>query len=89
MILTVGELKKYLQDVPDNIVFGTMGFAKNAEIEIYTPKRFLYIKSTKKGVSDKLVLNSMGTHWNEHWAKENDGEYAGYVDQSDYKLHLK
>lgn len=89
MILTVGELKKYLHDIPDEVVFGTMSFADDAEIEIYTPKRFLYIKATKLGVSDKFVLNNMGTHWNEEWASKNHAEYAGYVDNSDYKLHLK
>lgn len=89
MILTVGELKRYLQDIPDDAIFGTMHFADKAEIQTYAPKRFLLLQSGKKGYDGPMfVLNNMGTHWNEEWAQKNDANYVGHVDSRDYKLHL-
>ena len=52
------------------MIVGSMGFAKNAEIELFAPKRILITEDAKG--NKFFVINNMGTHWNEQWAKNND-----------------
>lgn len=85
MALTVGQLKKYLQDVPDDTVFGAMSFADKAEFQTFSPKRFLYL--SRVNCKNIVVINQMGTHYNDVWEKENKSTLLGWVDAADYKLH--
>lgn len=88
-ILTVGELKKYLQDIPDDTYFGFLSFGHKS-VEVFSPKRFLYLKSLPLGYGKNLfVCNTMGTHYNDKIASKSKTEYLGFVDDSDFKLHLK
>jgi len=77
MLLTVGQLKKLIQNVPDNYLFGTMDFASDNEIKLYAPKRGLLLEAFD---SKYLVLNNMGTHWDDKWSR-NEFFLRGSVDR--------
>ena len=83
MALTVGELRKYLSDesISDDTIFGIMEFANNNSIKTLSPKRFLLVDSGVKGWDKKmLIVNQMGTHWNnEDWGKRNDSKIIGVL----------
>jgi len=84
--MTIKQLKKAIENAPDDAIFGTMDFANGYEINTLLPKRFLLLESNGKQM---YVANNMGTHWNEQWAKENNAKYIGYADRDDeYKLHI-
>lgn len=77
MLLTVGQLKSMLQNVPDKCLFGSMDFASR-DFKLYAPKRGLLVE--RQG-SQYLLLNNMGTHWDEKWAYNGEFKLIGSVDR--------
>ena len=78
MFISVKKLKQLLETCDDNMIVGSMGFAKNAEIELFAPKRILITEDAKG--NKFFVINNMGTHWNEQWSKNNDMKLSEYID---------
>jgi hypothetical protein len=77
MLLTVGQLKSMLQNVPDECLFGSMDFA-SSEFKLYAPKRGLLVEGQG---SQYLLLNNMGTHWDEKWTYNGEFKLIGSVDR--------
>lgn len=67
MLLTVGQLKKILKDIPDDALFGSMDFANNNEIRLFAVKRYLLLQEKEDYY---FVMNNMGTHWDERWGNK-------------------
>ena len=70
MILTVKDLKKALEEVPDDALISSMSFGRNRELQLFTPKRFFIGKSNNG--TKLFIINEMGTHWDKEWAEKND-----------------
>ena len=77
MLLTVGQLKQLIQNVPDDYLFGSMDFASK-EFKLFAPKRGLLVEGED---SKYLLLNNMGTHWDERWTFEGTFKLIGSVDR--------
>jgi len=74
--MKIKELKKLIENVPDDAEFAVMNFSSDYEMEFIFPKRGLLIDSPQGKI---FVINQMGTHWSEKWEKENY-KLIGYVD---------
>ena len=67
MLLKVKDLKKALEQAPDEAIISYMGFGKNNQLDFFAPKRF-FVGHNKESLL--FIINCMGTHWDEKWAKE-------------------
>ena len=68
MAMKIKELKRLIENAPDDATFSIMSFASRYEMEFLFPKRGLLIDSPNGQI---FTINQMGTHWSKEWEKEN------------------
>lgn len=83
--LTVGMLKKALANVEDSLVIAAMLPANQYELRLFTPKRFLL--GINKYGEKFLIINTMGTHFDEKWQRENNEiQLKSYIEVDNNKI---
>jgi len=82
MELTIGVLKKIIQDLPDDVILADLGIGNDRFHPFISLKRLLLLKDMKEG-QQYLTINSMGSHFtqegeqshliygHEHWDENN------------------
>jgi len=66
MLLKVKDLKKVLEDAPDDALVCSMNFGED-KLQTFSPKAYFIAKNDE---GDKLfIFNNMGTSWTDRWKK--------------------
>jgi len=75
--MKVKDLKRLLENAPDDAEVALMLFANKYRMEFIYPKRGLLLAAKSGG--QVFAINQMGTHFSGQWAQD-EYTYIGYID---------